>query len=190
MANFKMMPMKEGSPNNKVLLIDKKNQNESVKKSSDKSTRKDTSSTRNLGTASSSGNHVSHLNKGPSEANKSKTEKLISQIRSNPTPSGIGNGMKVSPSQKTLHGVKPLAIGGLNKHSPPSKNHKSTENLSQPLSKEPLSKEDVAATLARDYLRCRPRLPTYLAELTGMSTRFVEREAGTSATPKRQQRHL
>ncbi len=53
----------------------------------------------------------------------------------------------------------------------------------------PLSKLEVAQSLSNDYRRCRPRLPSYLAELTGESTRFNERKVST-ATPKRQARHL
>ncbi len=53
----------------------------------------------------------------------------------------------------------------------------------------PLTKLEVAQSLSRDYLSNRPRLPSYLAEITGESTRFRERKVST-ATPKRQARHL
>ncbi len=54
----------------------------------------------------------------------------------------------------------------------------------------PISREDSAKVLARDYRRCRARLPAFLAELAGEDTRF--RPIGPTkagATPKRQARH-
>lgn len=53
----------------------------------------------------------------------------------------------------------------------------------------PMSQEAVAKVLARDYSRCRPRLPTFLAELSGESTRF-QPVGGAKRVPKRQARHL
>jgi len=50
------------------------------------------------------------------------------------------------------------------------------------------SAEEAAKVLARDYMRCRGRLPSFLAELAGESTRFRTLES-SSATPKRQARH-
>lgn len=54
-----------------------------------------------------------------------------------------------------------------------------------------LPREEVAEVLVRDYHRCRPRLPTFLADAAGASTRFkpVEGAHEQASTPKRQARH-
>ena len=53
---------------------------------------------------------------------------------------------------------------------------------------------EVATILSRDYVRSRGRLPSFLAEITGESTRFraagVPAGSDPRATPKRQARHL
>lgn len=54
---------------------------------------------------------------------------------------------------------------------------------------QPMDQVVVAKVLAADYARTRPRLPSYLAELAGESTRFRPMER-KSNTPKRQARHL
>lgn len=59
------------------------------------------------------------------------------------------------------------------------------------VSPSPISKLEAATVLGRDYMRSRGRLPSFLADITGESTRF--RPAGITqhgATPKRQARHL
>ena len=53
----------------------------------------------------------------------------------------------------------------------------------------PMERVIVAEALSRDYTRSRPRLPSYLAEITGGSTRFVA-VADRKSTPKRQARHV
>ncbi len=55
----------------------------------------------------------------------------------------------------------------------------------------PISKLEAATVLGRDYMRRRGRLPSFLADITGESTRFRP-VAGAEhrATPKRQARHL
>ncbi len=53
---------------------------------------------------------------------------------------------------------------------------------------DPMDRVAAALVLSRDYRRCRPRLSSFLAEITGESTRFVP-VGDAQATPKRQARH-
>jgi radical SAM superfamily enzyme YgiQ (UPF0313 family) len=52
-----------------------------------------------------------------------------------------------------------------------------------------MDKIEVARVLSRDYRRCRPRLSSFLAEITGESTRYNAVQS-TDATPRRQARHI
>lgn len=54
---------------------------------------------------------------------------------------------------------------------------------------QPMDRVEAAFALSRDYQNCRPRLSSFLAEITGESTRFSP-VAATKATPKRQARHV
>ena len=62
------------------------------------------------------------------------------------------------------------------------------EYLSEVLAN-PMDRVEAALVLSRDYRLCRPRLSSFLAEITGESTRFQPVEA-SHATPKRQARHV
>ncbi len=62
------------------------------------------------------------------------------------------------------------------------------EYLSEVL-ESPMDRVEAALVLSRDYRRCRPRLSSFLAEITGESTRFRQVE-NSHATPKRQARHV
>lgn len=53
----------------------------------------------------------------------------------------------------------------------------------------PMDRVQAATLLSRDYRRCRPRLSSFLADITGESTRFEPVQSG-QGTPRRQARHL